>query len=142
LAALALTATASVSATPVASMAAVQDIRVGLDVIAAVTDAQFSALTGRVSGLETGLSNLSFQLQDLDESTRGGIASAVAMGGMMVVPDKAVSISLNAANYRGEQGFAGGITAKVGDGVYVSGAIGGSTAEKSTTTRVGVAFGF
>jgi hypothetical protein len=64
------------------------------------------------------------------------------MGGMMVVPDKNISISLNAANYRGEQGFAGGITARVGDGIYLSGSVGASTAEKSTTTRVGVAFGF
>jgi autotransporter adhesin len=125
-----------------ASMGQLQSVSVAVDHIAAVSDAQFNALTGRVSGLESSVANLNFQLSDLDESTRGGIASAVAMGGMMVVPDKTVSISLNAANYRGEQGFAGGITARISDGIYLSGGIGGSTAKKSTTTRVGVAFGF
>ena len=60
----------------------------------------------------------------------------------MIVPDSNISVSLNASTYRGEQGFAGGITARVAPKVYVSGSLTGSTAKNSTGGRVGVAFGF
>jgi trimeric autotransporter adhesin len=61
---------------------------------------------------------------------------------MMVVPDSTVSVSFNASTYRGEQGFAGGVTARVAPRVYVSGSVAGSTAKNSTGARAGVAFGF
>jgi hypothetical protein len=102
--------------------------------IAAVTDAQFSTLEGR-------LSDLSFRLDDVDQGARAGTAAAMAMGGTMVVPDSSVSISLNAATYRGEQGFSGSVVARLAPRVYVSGAIAGSSQKKSTGGRVGVAFG-
>ncbi|NNC59699.1 MAG: hypothetical protein HKO05_06880, partial [Erythrobacter sp.] len=128
--------------TAVASAAAVQDIRVGMNHIAAVTDAQFNALTGRVSGLENGLAQTNFRLEELDESTTGGIAAAMAFGGTMIVPDSDVSVSVNASTYQGEQGFAGTVTARLAPKVYVSAGVAGSTANNSTGGRVGVAFGF
>jgi hypothetical protein len=125
-----------------ASAQAVASVGNSLRQLAAVSDAQFNALSNEVAGLGGRVDLLGFQLDDLDESTRGGIATSMAMGGMMIVPDSTISFSLNAATYRGEQGFAGGVTARVAPRVYVSGSIAGSTAEKSTGGRVGVAFGF
>ena len=61
--------------------------------------------------------------------------------GPMVVPDSNISISFNAATYRGQQGFSGTVAARVAPKVYVSAGVAGSTAKKSTGGRVGVAFG-
>jgi hypothetical protein len=118
-----------------ASAQAVQSLSNSMRQVASFHEAEISAINGRLDGID-------FALQDLDESTRGGIATSMAMGGMMIVPDSTISISLNGSTYRGEQGFAGGITARVAPKVYVSGTIAGSTAKKSTGARVGVAFGF
>lgn len=60
----------------------------------------------------------------------------------MIVPDSNISVSVNASTYRGEQGFAGSVAARVAERVYVSGGITGSTAKNSTGGRVGVAVGF
>ncbi|MXO58417.1 hypothetical protein GRI89_09865, partial [Altererythrobacter salegens] len=100
----------------------------------AVTDAQFDALEEHVDAL-------SFRLDEMNESTRGGIAAAMALSGTMVVPDSNLSVNFNAATYRGEQGFSGTIAARVAPRVYVSAGFAGSTAKKSTGGRVGVAFG-
>ena len=116
-------------------------MRVAMSQLAAVSDAQFSALETQVGLLGGRVDTLSFRLDDLDQSTRGGIAAAMAMGGMMVVPDSDVSVSLNASTYRGEQGFAGGITARIAPRIYVAGAVTGSTTRNSTGGRVGVSFG-
>lgn len=126
----------------VASAASVQSVRASVDAIAAVTDQQFAALDGRVNALQSGLSDMSFRLDSLDESTSGGIAAAMALGGTMIVPDSNISVTLNGSTYRGEQGFAGSVAARVADRVYISGGIAGSTAKNSTGGRVGVAFGF
>uniref|UniRef100_UPI0024DE2708 YadA-like family protein n=1 Tax=Parerythrobacter aestuarii TaxID=3020909 RepID=UPI0024DE2708 len=128
--------------TAVASAAAVRDVQAGLGYLAAVSDQQFSALSGRVSGLENGFANVNFRLDELDESTSGGIAAAMAFGGTMIVPESNVSVSVNASTYQGEQGFAGTVTARVAPKVYVSAGVAGSTARNSTGGRVGVAFGF
>jgi hypothetical protein len=72
----------------------------------------------------------------------GGIATAMAMGGTMIVPDSNVSISFNLATYRGEQGFSGAAVVRLTPRVYVSGGVAGSTVKGSTGGRVGVAFGF
>jgi hypothetical protein len=110
--------------------------------LAAVTDAQFSALSGRVATLEGRVDAMEFELGRLDTAQRGGIAAAMAFGGTMVVPDSTISFSLNASTYQGEQGFSGAVTARVGERVYISGGVAGSTAKNTTGGRVGVAFGF
>jgi trimeric autotransporter adhesin len=76
------------------------------------------------------------------EQANGGIAAAMAMGGMMVVPDSKVSVNFNLSTYRGQQGFSGGLAARVSPKVYISGGVAGSTVKGSTGGRVGVAFGF
>jgi hypothetical protein len=67
--------------------------------------------------------------------------SAMALGGTMVVPDSNVSITFNAATYRGEQGFSGSAVARLAARIFLSGGIAGATAKGSTGGRVGVAFG-
>ncbi|MEW4449857.1 YadA-like family protein, partial [Qipengyuania sp. JC766] len=114
----------------------------GAPPIAAVTDAQFDALSGRVATLEGRVDQLDFQLQELDEFTRGGIAAAMAFGGTMIVPDSNVSVSLNASTFGGEQGFSGAVSARISPRIYVSAGVAGSTADDTTGGRVGVAFGF
>jgi trimeric autotransporter adhesin len=61
---------------------------------------------------------------------------------MMVVPDSNVTVNFNLATYRGQQGFAGGVVARVGRRVYVNAGVAGSTVRGSTGGRVGVAIGF
>ncbi|OBX19896.1 hypothetical protein A9995_04925 [Erythrobacter sp. QSSC1-22B] len=59
----------------------------------------------------------------------------------MIVPDSTASVSMNASTYRGEQGFAGTVTARVAPKLYLSEGFAGSTARDSTGGRVGLAFG-
>lgn len=69
-------------------------------------------------------------------------AAAMALSGTMIVPDKNWSMSLNLAEFEGEQGFSTAIVGRVSDRVYVSGGITGSSVPGTTAGRVGVAFGF
>ncbi|MFC4294006.1 hypothetical protein ACFO0A_02910 [Novosphingobium tardum] len=101
----------------------------------AVTDQQFADLSGRVD-------LLGGRLDAMEKDARGGIAAAMALGGTMVVPDSSVSLSFNVATYRGQQGFSGALVARVSRKVYVSSGFAGSTAERSTGGRVGLAIGF
>ncbi len=126
----------------VASAASVANVRVSVDYLAAVTDAQFSALDGRVGGLETGLVATNFRIEELDEQLSGGIAAAMAMGAAQIVPGSSVSVSLHAANYGGEQGFAGSMAGRVGEMVYVSAGVSGNTGGGEWGAQVGVDFGF
>ncbi|MEP3050474.1 MAG: YadA-like family protein, partial [Erythrobacter sp.] len=118
-----------------------------------VSAAQFSSLSNVVqavsevsaaqfAALESDVSNINFQLEELSDQANGGIAAAMAFGGTMIVPDSNVSVSLNASTFQGEQGFAGTITARVSERIYVSGGVAGSTAANTTGGRVGIAFGF
>jgi hypothetical protein len=47
------------------------------------------------------------------DGANGAIAAAMAMGGIMVVPDSNVRMNFNLATYRGEQGFASGIVGRL-----------------------------
>lgn len=126
----------------VASAASVQNVRTAVTTMQAITDAQVNSLTSSVSALDSRITGLAFQLEDLDQRSRGGIAAAMAMGGTMIVPNSNLSVSANVSTYQGEQGFSGSIAARVTERVYISASVAGSTAEQSTGGRVGVAFGF
>uniref|UniRef100_UPI0024DECA5E hypothetical protein n=1 Tax=Parerythrobacter aestuarii TaxID=3020909 RepID=UPI0024DECA5E len=103
---------------------------------------QFSALSGRVSGLESGFADLSFRLDDLSGSALGGIAAAMAMGQAKIVPDAKVSVTVAGATYKGEQGYSASLTGKVGEKVYVSAGISGNTGDSSVGGAVSATFGF
>ncbi len=126
----------------VATAASVDNVRVSMNAMQAITDAQFQSLSNSVSALDARVTGLAFDLAELDTRSRGGIAAAMAMGGTMVVPDSTFSVSANISTYRGEQGFSGSIAARVSERIYISASVAGSTADDSTGGRVGVAFGF
>ncbi len=126
----------------VATSASVQNVRTSLNALSQVSEAQFGQLENSVLALDGRVSGLEFQLKDVDQRLTGGIAASMALGGQMIVPDSNISFSLNASTYQGEQGFAGSISAKVADKVYISAGVAGSTAPDSTGGRVGAAFGF
>ncbi|MEP5727232.1 MAG: YadA-like family protein, partial [Erythrobacter sp.] len=125
-----------------ASAASVDNVRVSLNALSEVSEAQFTGLSNSVLALDGRVSGLEFQLQDVEERLTGGIAAAMALGGQMIVPDSTVSFSLNASTFQGEQGFAGSVSARLAEKVYISAGVAGSTASDSTGGRVGVAFGF
>ena len=110
--------------------------------VAAVSDAQFEALTGRVDVLDGRVDALEFNLDELDERSSGGVAAAMALGGTAIVPGKSVSMTVSAATWGGQQGFAGSLAGRVNDGVYVSAGVTGDTGSKQVGGRVAATFGF
>ena len=126
----------------VATAASVDNVRVSLNALSEVSQVQFDGLSNSVLALDNRVSGLEFQLQDVEERLTGGIAASMALGGQLIVPDSTVSFSLNASTFQGEQGFAGSISARLAEKIYVSAGVAGSTAPDSTGGRVGVAFGF
>ena len=122
----------------VASTAAIQSVRANMDHIAAVSDAQFDLLTGRVDSLQGQLANFDLRMEGLE----GGIASAMAMGGAMPVPGKAITLTVSGASYGGEQSFAGSLVGRVNDSIYVSAGVSGNTGDDRVGGRVSASFGF
>ncbi len=135
-------ATGTLGRQAVATASSVRAVQTSIDHIAAVTEAQFDGLSGRVGLLEGRMADLDFRLSDLDERTRGGIAAAMAMGGPAIAPGKAISLSMSVANYRGEQALAGSLTGQIADDVYLSAGVSGNTADGDIGTRATVLFGF
>jgi trimeric autotransporter adhesin len=97
-----------------------------------------------ISDLQTQQALVDDQLETLQRRANGadgGIAAAMAMGGMMVVPNSRVTLNFNLATYRGEQGFAGGVVGRLAPRVYVNAVVAGSSQKKSAGGRIGIAFG-
>jgi trimeric autotransporter adhesin len=128
-------ASGTLGTTPVVSVA---QLGSSLRHISAVTDAKFDALQGRVVGLEDRMDNFDLRL----DGVNAGIAAAVALGGVGIVPGKAISVSGNVSTYRGEQGFAASLAARVSDSFYLTGGVAASTEKGSATGRVGFMAGF
>jgi hypothetical protein len=122
----------------VATAASVQDVRTSLSYIAAVTDSQFTSLAGRVGVIETRLENFDIRLNGVE----GGVAAAMAMGQAKLVPDANVSMTVAAATYGGQQGYAGSISGRVAEKVYISGSVSGNTGDKRVGGAVSATFGF
>lgn len=102
----------------------------------------FAAVDSSLSALDTRIDALGASTDRGFRRANGGIATALALGGTMIVPDSDVSVNFNLATYRGEQGFSGAVVVRAAPRVYVSGGFAGSTVKGSTGGRVGVAFGF
>lgn len=103
--------------------------------------AAFAAVDDRLELLDSRLGVLSDTTDRGFRRANAGIATALALGGTMIVPDSTVSVSFNLATYRGEQGFSGALVVQAAPKVYISGGFAGSTVKGSTGGRVGVAFG-
>lgn len=98
---------------------------------------QISTLQNDVFGIRQDIVGLR---QDIRRAN-AGIAAAVAIGGTMVVPDSAATVSFNLATYRGEQGYSGVIVGRIAPKVYANVGVAGSSVKGSTTGRIGLAFG-
>jgi len=72
----------------------------------------------------------------------GGVAAAMALGGVFLPPDKHFAVSFNLATFAGERGFAASAVGKVSPAIYLNAGIAGSTAKRSTGGRVGITFGW
>jgi hypothetical protein len=123
----------------VATESSVDAVRVSVSQIAAVSDSQFSALTGRVSYIEGQVSRLFDLSQTIDHDAKQGIAAIAAMAHPHF-PSEAgkTSYASNVSAYRGEIGFSAGAMHRFeGDFALSAGVTyaGGS----STAVRVGVA---
>lgn len=110
--------------------------------IAAVTDAQFSALSGRVDTLESGLAMTNMRLEDLDQRMSGGIAAATALGSAIMLPGQRFTFGGNVATYNGEQGYAATFTGRVNDNFALGAGIAGNTGDGEIVAQAGFAFGF
>ncbi|MFN0046835.1 MAG: YadA-like family protein [Sphingorhabdus sp.] len=98
-----------------------------------------------MADLTSEFNNINTQVDGLNRKARqadGGIAAAMALGGTLLIPDKAVSVTFNLATYRGEQGFSGALVAQVKENIWITGGVAGSTVKRSTGGRVGISFGW
>lgn len=123
----------------VATQSSVDAVRVSLSQIAAVSDVQFAALTGRVSSLEGQVSTLFDLSQAVDHDAKQGIAAVAAMA-QPHFPSEAgkTSYASNISAYRGEVGFSAGAMHRFdGDFALSAGVTYGGGA--SAALRVGVA---
>ena len=123
----------------VATAASVDTVRVSMNHIAAVTDAQFTALSGRMGTLESAVNTLFDLTTTIDKDAQQGIAAVAAMAHPHF-PSAAgrTSYASNVATYRGEVGFSAGMMHRFeGDFAITAGATyaGGDSA----TFRAGVA---
>ncbi|WP_066806288.1 YadA C-terminal domain-containing protein [Sphingomonas asaccharolytica] len=124
--------------TSVENVNAGQDARMtAIEAVNTTQSNQISTLQGQVGSLQTSVKGLRRNIKEAN----AGIAAAVALGGTMIVPDSAVSVSFNLATYRGQQGFSGSLVGRVNPRIYVNAGVAASTVRGSTTGRVGISFG-
>ncbi len=127
----------------VASAASVANVRVSVDYLAAVTDAQFSALTQNVGALGTRIDALEFGLERLDDRIAGSTAVAVAMGGAAFLPDRSFNLTANVGTYDGAHAGSVQIGALLSENVAVNAGVAtGFNRRGSTAGRVGFTLGW
>jgi trimeric autotransporter adhesin len=96
----------------------------------------------QIVDLQNGMATLNSRVGQVSRESNGGTAAAMAMGGMMVVPDSTWTLGANVATYRGERGFAAGLVGRASQRLYISAGVAGSSVPGSTGARVGMAIGF
>lgn len=119
----------------VATAAAVDNIRVSMNALSAISEAQFNALSDRVTGLD-------FRLEDVDQRARGGIAAAAALGSAIAMPDKDFVIAGNVATYGGEQCYALTFVGRASDSLAFTAGIAGNSGDGDVIAQAGFALGF
>ena len=70
----------------------------------------------------------------------GGVATAMAMGGIAVPDSKLYAVSANLGAYRGEAALAGGVALRLTDNATVNGSLGVGVTRGDLGGRVGVTF--
>ncbi len=95
----------------VATTASVDAVRSSVDAIAAVSDAQFDALAGRVGTLEQGLLDTNYRIDALTDEARAGIAAAMAQAEPPFPPEAGqTGYAMRGATFRGQFGFSLGLS--------------------------------
>lgn len=123
----------------VATQSSVDSVRVSMSYIAAVSEAQFSALSGRLSTLEGQVSALFDLTNTVDEDAQQGIAAVAAMAHPHFPSATGkTSYASNVAAYRGQVGFSAGVMHRFAGDFAVSGGVTYAGGD-STAVRVGVA---
>jgi autotransporter adhesin len=123
----------------VATAAAVDNIRVSMNALAVVTDAQFDQLSGRVGLLEGQIAGAFDLAETIDQDAKRGIA-AIAAQANPHFPSEAgkTSYASNVATYRGEVGVSLGLMHRLPGDVAITAGVtyaGGN----STAIRAGIA---
>ncbi|MEL7198519.1 MAG: YadA-like family protein, partial [Pseudomonadota bacterium] len=122
-----------------ATAASVANVRTSVNALAMVSDAQFGALEGRVSGLEASVAGAFDLAETIDRDAKRGIA-AVAAQANPHFPSEAgkTSYASNVATYRGEVGISAGLMHRLQGDVAITAGVtfaGGN----STAVRAGIA---
>nr|WP_249171848.1 YadA-like family protein [Erythrobacter sp. JK5] len=123
----------------VATAASVQNVRTSINALAAVSDAQFDALAGRVTTLEGQIEGAFDLANTIDRDAQRGIASIAAQANPHF-PSAAgkTSYASNVATYRGEVGFSLGLMHRLeGDFAITAGV--SHAGGNSTAVRAGIA---
>jgi len=105
---------------------------------AAVIDPRVDSLAGRVALLERRVGGYDLRMQGLE----GGVASAMAMGGVAPIPGRKFTVTVAGAGYGGQQALAGMLGGWVGEDVFVSAAVSGNTGDRRVGARVAASVGF
>ena len=126
----------------VATASSVDNIRVSVDALAQVSEAQFGALESTVAALDGRLTGLEFQLQDMDDALTGGIAAAAALGSAIAMPDKDFVLAGNLATYSGQQGYALTFVGRASENFALTAGVAGNTGDGDLIAQAGFAFGF
>ncbi|MEM6858515.1 MAG: YadA C-terminal domain-containing protein, partial [Pseudomonadota bacterium] len=122
-----------------ATAASVANIRVSMNALSQVTEAQFGTLSNRVGALEGQLAGVFDLAETIDRDAQRGIA-AIAAQANPHFPSEAgkTSYASNVATYRGEVGFSLGLMHRLPGAVAVTAGVtyaGGN----STAVRAGIA---
>jgi hypothetical protein len=70
------------------------------------------------------------------------VAAAMALGGTTIVPGKSISMTVAAANYGGQQAFAGSVTGRHAQRLYLAAGVSANTGDNRVGGRVAATFGF
>src|SRR5213079_3326521 len=80
------------------------------------------------------------QVNQASKRANGGIATAMAMGGVAVPETKLYAVSANLGAYRGETALAGGVALRLTDNATLNGSLGLGISRGDLGGRVGVTF--
>ena len=121
-----------------ASAGAVAQVQATMSQVVEVSNARFGALDDRVHLLERAMQDFDLRMEGLE----GGIAAAMALGAAAPILGRRFTVTLAGASYGGAQAFAGLVTGRLGEAVYLSAGISGNTADDRLGARVAASFGF
>jgi hypothetical protein len=119
-----IAAAAAVNATQATQITAITTVNTTQATQITALQAADVALGNRVTTLEDLAVDFADDLDNIDDRASSGTSTAIAMGGAMFLPDKAVNLTGNVGYYRGSWAGALNLGALVGDGAAFNAGIG------------------